>query len=715
VILAFLYWPVVALTAHAIFHGLLITVDWGAGGVYILSIFYIMSNFIGSRGVLMTNTYLSKLRLVPLIYLLLSAGTLRSQEVDIESLYKLPLEELLKVRVTTSSKFEESLHDAHASISIITSQQISQFGANNLFELLERVVSVNSNFGVMTSITTRGSKPWTSLFQHLGLINGRPFGNLTGAHSLYTSMPLTAIERIEYIRGPGSVLYGSNAYQGVFNIITKDIAGNGWQAQQKVTLGSFQTKLMDGSYQYRKDKLKLGLNLLLSDVDGWDANMVDPTTMQSYSRKVFQTEQTAHVEIEYADFSFSHYNSQQERFGNFWDAPEANYIPWSKVHPVQLTNLSYNYNFSEDWRLESHITDIRKTMEWSSEGIADESIRIKSPLKIRLYEFNLFGEFSKKTSFVTGLTHETRIIKGAATIPDAEEDYASIYFQFQHQLTSAFSYSLGGQYVTSLNLVAGVSNKSDFVPRVGFVYDLNDDWAIKLLYGQAYRQPSAGERTIETPEIQKGTPGLKSETIDTTELQLFYQTNSAYLTLTYYQNEERNLILLVPSDDPLYALENRNWGEISSHGIELEFKYQLDKNWLIEFSSSWQQNKNEDGVKNTNLSPNNSWKLGIGYNAGDWSVGLYNLHYSNYHDTIVFDPNRELVNPPAEGFDWLTLKVTNKLITFDNSANLELSLEVKNILDEEVYQPNDTPVFYPTNTLPGREGRSFFASMTYNY
>jgi len=639
---------------------------------------------------------------------------IQADKLDIDSLLKLSLEDLSKIKVITASKFEESLKNVHASISIIGKQQIDQFGGHNLFEILERIVSVNSNFGVLTSITTRGSKPWTSLYQHLGLINGRPVGNLTGIHGFYTSIPLSSIERIEYIRGPGSVLYGTNAYQGVFNIITNKAANDGWEVKQKLTLGSFETKSFDASYRYRQNDLEIGLNILLSDVEGWDAKTFDPVVMQTYSRKAFQKEQTFHLELTYNGFSFSHYNSKQERFANYWDAPEANYIPWSKIHPVELTNLTYEFNFNQNWRLESHFTWNKKVMEWDSEGVADEIIIIKSPLESRLFEFNLFGELSDRSTFIAGLTHEARIIYDAATIPDANEKYASLYFKYQEQLTDSISYSIGGQYVTSLELWGEASNQSNFVPRLGFVYDIDDKWAIKILHGQAYRHPTAGERSIETPEIQRGTPDLEPETVTSSEAQLFYQTKDKLFTLTYYQNEEKNLILLVPSDDPLYALENKNVGKISSIGVEFELKYQINYNWALEFSSAWQKNEDGQGLENINLAPNNSWKLGVGYSTGAWNFGLYNLHYSKYHDTILFDPNRELVNPPANGFDWLTLKASKELRSFSNGANLELSFEFKNILGEEVYQPNDTPVFYPINTLPGREGRSVYMNINYN-
>ena len=59
----------------------------------------------------------------------------------------------------------------------------------------------------------------------LVLINGRPFRDVTlgGVNfSIYTAFPIHMIERVEVIRGPGSVLYGTNAFTGVINVVTKD-------------------------------------------------------------------------------------------------------------------------------------------------------------------------------------------------------------------------------------------------------------------------------------------------------------------------------------------------------------------------------------------------------------------------------------------------------------------------------------------------------------
>ena len=99
--------------------------------------------------------------------LLLPISFLQADDDKSNSLLGMSLEELLNVKIITASKFEESIHDSHATISIITKEQIAQFGGTYLHEILERIVSVNSVTGVMTLVTTRASTPWPSWVHNL--------------------------------------------------------------------------------------------------------------------------------------------------------------------------------------------------------------------------------------------------------------------------------------------------------------------------------------------------------------------------------------------------------------------------------------------------------------------------------------------------------------------------------------------------------------------
>jgi outer membrane receptor protein involved in Fe transport len=130
------------------------------------------------------------------------------------------LEQLLTIKVTTPSKRAETPVEAPGVFSVITADEIAGFGANSLFDVLERAPSVQTlgsslfprNLAVM-----RGDL--RSLFDDhvLILFDGRPIReSINGGvdSPFFTAFPVEMIERIEIVRGPGSVLYGTNAFVG---------------------------------------------------------------------------------------------------------------------------------------------------------------------------------------------------------------------------------------------------------------------------------------------------------------------------------------------------------------------------------------------------------------------------------------------------------------------------------------------------------------------
>ncbi|HZH03321.1 MAG TPA: TonB-dependent receptor plug domain-containing protein, partial [Myxococcaceae bacterium] len=153
------------------------------------------------------------------------------------------LEELLQVVVTTS-KTEESVLESPGVIEIITAQDIAAYGALSLGEVLDRstsVMSVGSSVFPNNNMAVRGDVSLVDKHVLL-LIDGRPFReSATGGQNftIYASYPLAMVDRIEIVRGPGSVLYGTNAYSGIINIIPK--RGKRLEAEAVARYGSFET------------------------------------------------------------------------------------------------------------------------------------------------------------------------------------------------------------------------------------------------------------------------------------------------------------------------------------------------------------------------------------------------------------------------------------------------------------------------------------------
>src|SRR5687767_9575479 len=144
------------------------------------------------------------------------------------------LESLLNIRVVTASKFAEDLGDAPGVMSVVTQDELRRFSGTTLREVLERVSGLASSTAYFTDrsmIAARGDQTKINGGHVLFLINGRPTrevleGGLVS--DLLESFPVNALERIEIIKGPGSVLYGSNAFSAVVNLITARARGNGF-------------------------------------------------------------------------------------------------------------------------------------------------------------------------------------------------------------------------------------------------------------------------------------------------------------------------------------------------------------------------------------------------------------------------------------------------------------------------------------------------------
>ena len=142
-----------------------------------------------------------------------------------EALKKLSIEQLMNLQVTSVSKRPERLSQTASAIQVITQEDIRRSGASSLAEALRlatnlQVAQVDSR---QWAISARGFNS-TTANKLLVLIDGRSVYTplFAGVYWDVQDLPLEDINRIEVIRGPGATLWGSNAVNGVINIISKD-------------------------------------------------------------------------------------------------------------------------------------------------------------------------------------------------------------------------------------------------------------------------------------------------------------------------------------------------------------------------------------------------------------------------------------------------------------------------------------------------------------
>lgn len=139
-------------------------------------------------------------------------------------LAELSLEQLMNIEVTSVSKRPEKLGEAAAAISVLTREDIRRSGANNLPDLLRLVpgVTVAQSDAAHWAVSVRGFNDIYAT-KLLVMIDGRSIYSpaFSGVFWDVQNQPLETIERIEVVRGPGGVLWGANAVNGVINIITR--------------------------------------------------------------------------------------------------------------------------------------------------------------------------------------------------------------------------------------------------------------------------------------------------------------------------------------------------------------------------------------------------------------------------------------------------------------------------------------------------------------
>jgi iron complex outermembrane receptor protein len=163
---------------------------------------------------------------IVLLALAMLANPLAAQTTsEVGALKKLAFEELLNLEITTVSRRPERLRDAPSAIQVITAEEIRRSGASSLPEALRlapnlQVAQIDSN---RWAISARGFNAPTAN-KLLVLIDGRSVYTplFAGVFWDVQHVMLEDIDRIEVISGPGATLWGSNAVNGVINVITKN-------------------------------------------------------------------------------------------------------------------------------------------------------------------------------------------------------------------------------------------------------------------------------------------------------------------------------------------------------------------------------------------------------------------------------------------------------------------------------------------------------------
>jgi len=666
--------------------------------------------------------------------------------VTLDDLAEMSLEDLGRIEVTTASKKPEALLDAPAIMLVLTESDIHAYGGRSLVEVLDRTTSVyfmGTQENLQGALTMRGDATLGANNHILVLVNGRPIQESTNGgtiHPFLRAFPLASVKQIEIIRGPGSVLYGTNAYVGVINVITKVWDSSGVAG---VSYGTFNTATVSAAGGKTIGNLHLSGGMTFSHDGGWNFSATDSIdteidksaitrTVPWFDRKVGvnlnATYGRVNVDVFYARAETPHLTNS---------TATTSWLRHGLSEATQaMVDVGYTHKLSPRWTSSFHATynhflaladfaqigyrDTRSNdylLEWAN----DLSVTAKLNTVFGASLAKRTGSFYEKTFDWYGVpSYNRNSFTGFASADYRPIPRLKLIAGGQLIKVPGFSSSVTGGQSGDVSEFPGIA--PHFVGRLGAIVTLTPNVVAKLLYSEAFRQPSLVESDLvrydDGDYSQEGNPDLKPEEISTTDFQINYGSDRVTAAVTLFDSRQSNVIAEIESL-PLI----QNFDRFQTRGIELEGRMRPLKNIELSSAITYQKLTNDKAFADFAIPvPAFMGKFGITYRTETGlTVGLHDSYFGTPRESSTVDEDdptatTQYVNPTASAFHNVTLSIAQRLgnLKFLRSGqDLTARVHVTNLLDEAIYYAEYTSV--NVNSLPGRSGRAIFAGVTLGF
>ncbi|MCD4745422.1 MAG: TonB-dependent receptor [Bacteroidales bacterium] len=528
---------------------------------------------------------------------------------------------MLNIEVVTASKEAQAIEEAPAIIDVISEQQIRDFNATNLYELisyLPGIENMETYFG-RTVLNFRGIKNIHYTNKVLLMINGNPmYDVVTGAYYL-EAIPVSSISRIEIISGPGSSLYGTNAYSGVINIITKTGSDEN-DLSAKIGYGSFNTINGEVSGKYKiNDDAGVFLSAEIINSDGYDFNVTADEKGKSGNIDYVDNVARFYGNAFYKNISIEFGVADMEK-SLYGLTPNLNY-KGTQERTLYYTNAKFSHKLGEDVDvslmgrynyLNSPSISIGYFPFPGFPGHDTSTVHLEQAGDALGLELQVNSKISEKISNVSGIVYESFNTDPYLFIWDSDETtnpftaYDKKHSSYDIAGYTQFSY----KPVENLNIVAGLRAVKEqdienifVLPRGGIILTISDKYFIKALYGKAFRSPSFFEKYVSTQGVLWGSTSLSPEEIQTFDLGFEAVLSENFKAkINGFYEETSDEITRIPSNDTtkigeMYA----NITKLQLYGIEFSANGKIADAGYYGFNISWKEGENPDDPTGTKL------------------------------------------------------------------------------------------------------------------
>ena len=486
----------------------------------------------------------------------------------------------------------------------------------------------------------------------LVLIDGHPqYMGLMG-HPIADAYQTMMAERVEVLRGPASVLYGSNAMGGVINIVTRKMQEDGIRTNINIGAGSYGSIQTEATNRIRKGRFSSTVTASYNRTDGHRADMAFEQ-YGGYAKLGYDFTDNWKV---WGDVNVTRFNATN---------------PGSVMKPY-IDNDQRITRGMTSFALENHYEKTSGALSffynWGDHWINDGYQPGGEPLQ---YRFNSNDQMLGVSWYQSvQLFQGNRLTVGADYFHFGGEAWNQ-FFDGHRETSANKSLNEVAGYVDFrqdiaawLTLDAGArvdyhsQTGTEFIPQVGLAFHLPENAEIKAMASKGFRNPTIREMNMFPPQ----NPDLKPEKLWNYELsfsQRLMDNRLSYGLNVFYINGE-NLIIRLPNPNGSGML-NQNSGEIENWGAEANVGYQFNPVWSVMANYSWLHMENP-----VLASPEHKLYGGVNFRKGRWSASTGIQYVKGLYTDLDAATKENFVLWDMQG----SFKATNYLSFYVRGENL---------------------------------------------
>ena len=511
--------------------------------------------------------------------------------------------------VVTGSRIATDRRLLPMTISVVEREQIEQDNRPSLLPtLVEQVPGLFiTSRGVMgygvasgaaggISVRGVGGSPTTGV---MVLIDGHPqYMGLMG-HPIADAYQSMIADRVEVVRGPASVLYGSNAMGGVINIITRKSKEPGSHTDIRLGYGSYNTLDAEAANRTHAGRFSSTVTASYSRSDGHRANM-DYEQAGGYARLAYDLGREWEIT---GEVNLTHFNASN---------------PGSISSPI-IDNDSRITRGTSSIALRNSRGAVSAFYNWGVHRINDGYSAGDSPLDYRFRSQDaiagamLYQSFTllKGNRTMVGADYRhfggkalNRYLDGSADkiIADKEMDNVAAYIDLQQQLTPWLTLDAGVRMDYNSHI------GTEWVPQGGIAVQLPRNMQLKAMVSKGFRFPTIREMYMFPPQ----NPDLKAERMWNYEISLRQQVGSVSYGVSLFYIDGENMIRTLPVDG---RMMNVNTGRIENFGTEIEATWSVSSHLSLSANYSYLHMKYP-----VVAAPEHKLYAGVRYAVGRWAL-----------------------------------------------------------------------------------------------